>query len=123
MWRCEGHGGCDLASEVDPLRHSHDANGYLLDQFLQKVSNKRTDDYGGSLENRSRFTLRVLDAITSVYGQERTGIRFSPWGRFQDMLDDDPYEIFVYVNKEIAKRYPKLGVSARLSSPRSTLLM
>jgi len=87
----------------------HNANGYLLDQFLQNVSNKRTDAYGGSLENRARFTLRAIEAVVQVYGQERVGIRFSPWGRFQDMLDDDPYEIFVYVNKEIAKRYPKLG--------------
>jgi NADPH2 dehydrogenase len=91
----------------------HNANGYLLDQFLQNVSNKRTDAYGGSLENRARFTLRAIEAVVQVYGQERVGIRFSPWGRFQDMLDDDPYEIFVYVNKEIAKRYPKLGVSGQ----------
>ncbi len=61
----------------------HNANGYLPDQFLQDVTNKRTDEYGGSIENRSRFTLEILSAITKEIGQDRTGIRLSPWGRFQ----------------------------------------
>lgn len=61
----------------------HGANGYLIDQFLQDVSNKRTDDYGGSVENRSRFGLRVVDAIAKAIGAERTAIRLSPWGRYQ----------------------------------------
>jgi 2,4-dienoyl-CoA reductase-like NADH-dependent reductase (Old Yellow Enzyme family) len=82
---------------------------YLIDQFLQTVSNKRTDSYGGSVENRCRFAFRAIEAVVSVYGQERTAIRFSPWGRFQDMLEDDPYETFLYVNKEVARRWPKLG--------------
>lgn len=58
----------------------HGANGYLIDQFIQDVSNKRTDDYGGSIENRSRFALEVTDAIVEKIGAERTAIRLSPWG-------------------------------------------
>ena len=60
----------------------HFANGYLPDQFLQDVSNKRTDDYGGSIEKRARFALEVVDAIAQKIGAERTAIRFSPWGKF-----------------------------------------
>lgn len=59
----------------------HGANGYFVDQFIQDVSNQRTDEYGGSIENRSRFALEVLDAIAEKVGAERTAIRFSPWGR------------------------------------------
>lgn len=60
----------------------HNANGYLPDQFLQDVSNKRTDAYGGSIENRSRFTLETLEGIVKAIGAEKTGIRLSPWGNF-----------------------------------------
>lgn len=59
------------------------AAGYLIDQFIQSVSNKRTDQYGGSLENRTRFALEVLEAVTKAIGEDRTGIRFSPWSVFQ----------------------------------------
>ena len=58
----------------------HGSNGYLVDQFMQDVSNKRTDEYGGSIENRTRFALEILEAITSSIGQDRTAIRVSPWG-------------------------------------------
>jgi NADPH2 dehydrogenase len=61
----------------------HGANGYLLDQFLQTVSNHRTDEYGGSLENRLRFPLEVIDAVAKAVGAERTAIRVSPWSNFQ----------------------------------------
>lgn len=64
----------------------HGANGYLIDQFLQDVSNKRTDDYGGTIENRARFGLEVADAIVAKIGAERTGIRLSPWGTFGGAL-------------------------------------
>jgi NADPH2 dehydrogenase len=64
----------------------HGANGYLIDQFLQDVSNTRTDEYGGSIENRSRFGLRVVDEVVEAIGEERTAIRLSPWGRFQGKL-------------------------------------
>lgn len=60
----------------------HAANGYLVDQFLQDVTNKRTDESGGSIENRARFALEILEAVTDAIGQERTAIRLSPWGRF-----------------------------------------
>ena len=61
----------------------HGANGYLLDQFLQSVSNNRTDEYGGSIENRLRFPLQVVDAVVKAVGAERTGVRLSPWSDYQ----------------------------------------
>ena len=61
----------------------HGANGYLLDQFIQDVSNKRTDEYGGSIENRVRFPLEVIDTVIAAVGQSKTGVRFSPWNRYQ----------------------------------------
>ena len=61
----------------------HAANGYLLDQFLQSESNKRTDEYGGSIQNRTRFPLDVVDAVVKAVGAERTGVRISPWSDFQ----------------------------------------
>jgi NADPH2 dehydrogenase len=63
----------------------HGANGYLIDQFLQDVSNSRTDEYGGSVENRSRFALEIVDAVVKAVGQKKTAIRFSPWGKFQGL--------------------------------------
>ena len=60
----------------------HGANGYLVDQFLQDVTNTRTDEYGGSIANRARFALEILAAVADAIGQERTAIRLSPWGRF-----------------------------------------
>jgi 2,4-dienoyl-CoA reductase-like NADH-dependent reductase (Old Yellow Enzyme family) len=56
--------------------------GYLIDQFTQDVSNTRTDEYGGSIENRARFALEVTQAVTRVVGEDRTGIRLSPWSEF-----------------------------------------
>lgn len=60
----------------------HSAHGYLLDQFIQDVTNKRTDEYGGSIENRCRFPLEVVEAVTKAVGQEKTAIRFSPFSDF-----------------------------------------
>lgn len=60
----------------------HGANGFLIDQFARDVSNNRTDEYGGSIENRARFALEVVDAVAKAVGADRTGIRFSPWGEF-----------------------------------------
>lgn len=68
----------------------HAANGYLLDQFIRSNSNARTDDYGGSVENRLRLPLQVVEAVTEVWGGKRTGIRVSPTGSFNGMHDDDP---------------------------------
>jgi len=61
----------------------HGANGYLIDQFIQDVSNQRDDEYGGSIENRSRFALEMVDAVVKVVGPERTAIRLSPAGAVQ----------------------------------------
>lgn len=61
----------------------HGANGYLVDQFIQDVSNHRTDEYGGSIEGRSKFGLEVVDAVAEAIGEERTAIRLSPWSTFQ----------------------------------------
>ena len=60
----------------------HGANGYLVDQFIQDITNKRTDEYGGSIENRSRFALEVINAITEKIGEDRTAIRLSPWNHY-----------------------------------------
>lgn len=60
----------------------HGAGGYLVDQFIQDVSNKRIDKYGGSIENRARFTLEVVDAIIKAVGANKTAVRLSPWSAF-----------------------------------------
>jgi N-ethylmaleimide reductase len=75
----------------------HAANGYLPDQFLQDGSNDRTDAYGGPVENRARFLLEVVEALTSVWGGERVAVRISPSGRFGTMSDSDPARTFGYV--------------------------
>lgn len=81
-------------SEADVHIHAHSANGYLLQQFIhEKGSNDRTDEYGGSLENRVRFVKEVIAAVTSAIGAERTGIRWSPWGTFQSMAQDSEEQI------------------------------
>lgn len=79
----------------------HSANGYLLDQFLRDGSNQRTDAYGGSIENRARFLLEVMDAVTEVWGGDRVGIRLSPSGTFNDMYDSDPQALFTYVVSQL----------------------
>ncbi|GAD94932.1 hypothetical protein PVAR5_3566 [Paecilomyces variotii No. 5] len=72
----------------------HGANGYLADQFLQDVSNKRQDEYGGSIENRSRFLHEILKAVVRAIGPERVGIRLSPWSTFQGMRMENPIPQF-----------------------------
>ncbi|KAJ6474537.1 hypothetical protein DFH09DRAFT_1266581 [Mycena vulgaris] len=112
-----------LAAGADGVE-VHSANGYLLDQFLQDVSNKRTDDYGGSIENRARFTLEVVDAIVAAIGAEKTGIRLSPWSPFQDMGMADPLPTFSYVIAQLAARHPNLAyvhlVEPRISGTATT---
>ncbi|WBA41698.1 alkene reductase [Hymenobacter canadensis] len=83
----------------------HAANGYLLEQFLNPHSNQRTDEYGGSLENRARFVLEVADATVAAIGAERTGIRLSPWSTFNDMaLADDIDALYEYLATELQQR-------------------
>ena len=80
----------------------HGANGYLLDQFLKSGSNERTDDYGGSIENRARLLLEVTRAVTSAIGGGKTGIRLSPVTLSNDAYDADPQPLFDYVVRELA---------------------
>jgi N-ethylmaleimide reductase len=80
----------------------HGANGYLLDQFLRSATNRRTDAYGGSLENRARLMLEVVHAVCDVLGAERVGIRLSPENRFNDIRDDDPQTTFNYVVRALS---------------------
>ena len=80
----------------------HGANGYLLDQFLKSSSNLRTDDYGGSIENRARLLLEVTRAICDAVGGERTGIRLSPVTPANDVQDADPQPLFDYLVRELA---------------------
>lgn len=75
----------------------HGAFGYLIDQFLQDGSNQRTDEYGGSIENRSRFLLEVVEAVASVWGANRCGIKLSPSNTFYGMQDSNSQETFTYV--------------------------
>ena len=79
----------------------HAANGYLLDQFLRDGTNKRTDTYGGSIENRARFLLEVVEAVTAVWGGERTGIRISPVSPANDIADSDPQAVFGHVARAL----------------------
>jgi 2,4-dienoyl-CoA reductase-like NADH-dependent reductase (Old Yellow Enzyme family) len=87
----------------------HGANGYLIDQFIHASSNQRTDVYGGSLENRSRFVLEVIAAVANAIGPQKIGIRFSPGGDFPGIQDDSPVDTFSYIVGEIQSRFPGLA--------------
>ncbi|KAL1744911.1 hypothetical protein HDZ31DRAFT_37524 [Schizophyllum fasciatum] len=87
----------------------HGANGYLVDQFLQDVSNTRSDEYGGSIEKRARFGLEVVDAVVKAIGPERTAIRLSPWGVSQGMGMKDPKPQFGYFVEQLKARHPNLA--------------
>ena len=105
----------EIAGIVEEFRHAaqqakaagfdgvevHGANGYLIDQFLQTGSNERTDQYGGSAADRSRFLLEVVEAVNEVWGSERVGVRLSPGGAFGGMSDDDPADTFGYAIKSL----------------------
>ena len=82
----------------------HGANGYLLDQFLQDGANKRTDAYGGGIENRARLMLEVTDAVVSVWGPGRVGVHLAPRGNSHDMGDSDLAATFGYVARELGRR-------------------
>jgi N-ethylmaleimide reductase len=81
----------------------HGANGYLLDQFLRDGSNHRDDQYGGSLENRARLLLEVIDDVSRIWGSDRVGVRLSPLQPFNDMYDSDPQKTFSYVVQQLNK--------------------
>jgi 2,4-dienoyl-CoA reductase-like NADH-dependent reductase (Old Yellow Enzyme family) len=82
----------------------HGANGYLLDQFLQDSTNRRTDDYGGSIENRARLMLEVTDAVVSVWGASRVGMHLAPRGDMYSMGDSSPTATFGYVAEQLGQR-------------------
>ncbi|MCA8091046.1 alkene reductase [Burkholderia anthina] len=79
----------------------HGANGYLLDQFLQDGSNKRTDSYGGSFENRARLLLDAIKGAISVWGSDRVAVRLSPGSTFGEMADSNPNDLFKYVTQQL----------------------
>jgi N-ethylmaleimide reductase len=80
----------------------HGANGYLLDQFLKTGSNHRSDDYGGSIENRARFLVEVMHEVIEEVGRERTALRLSPVTPANDVIDDNPQKLFDYVVRQLA---------------------
>jgi 2,4-dienoyl-CoA reductase-like NADH-dependent reductase (Old Yellow Enzyme family) len=82
----------------------HAANGYLIDQFLHSGSNQRTDAYGGSVANRARLLLEVVDGCAAVWGPDRVGVHLSPGGGVHSMRDANPGELFRYVAIELGRR-------------------
>ena len=82
----------------------HAANGYLIDQFLQTKTNLREDEYGGSVGNRARFLLEVVDALVEVWGAGRVGVHLAPRGDEHDMGDHDPRETFGYAMEQLGQR-------------------
>ncbi|KAI0284118.1 FMN-linked oxidoreductase [Russula brevipes] len=87
----------------------HGANGFLIDQFLKETSNNRKDEYGGSPENNARFALEVADAVSAVVGEERVGLRLSPWATLYDNPGNNPIATFSYLVSELRKRHPNFG--------------
>ncbi|KAK7031116.1 hypothetical protein VNI00_013721 [Paramarasmius palmivorus] len=87
----------------------HAANGYLIDQFTQDVCNNRMDAYGGSIENRCRFALELVERVGREVGLNKVGIRISPWSPFQEMGMKDPKPTFTYLVTKIKELYPTLA--------------
>jgi N-ethylmaleimide reductase len=79
----------------------HAANGYLLDQFIESSTNKRTDAYGGPIDNRARLLMEVILAVAEVWGANRVGVRLSPMGRINDISDSDPEKTFGYIARRL----------------------
>ena len=79
----------------------HGANGYLIDQFIKDGTNRRTDEYGGSVENRSRFVFEVIEAVSNEIGSDKVGIRFSPNGNNQGISDSNPRHTFTYIINQL----------------------
>ena len=95
----------------------HGANGYLLEQFLHSSSNKRTDGYGGSIENRSRLLLEVAEAVVDIWGGDRVGVRLSPFGIANSSGDDAPEPLYAYLLPALAA----LGIcTLHLIEPRAS---
>lgn len=82
----------------------HGAGGYLIEQFLATGTNLRKDNYGGSLESRARFLLEIVDMLIAALGAERIGVRLSPWGTFNDIEDNEPHAMALYLAEELNHR-------------------
>jgi N-ethylmaleimide reductase len=83
----------------------HSANGYLLEQFIRPNTNRRTDGYGGAIENRARFVLEVVDAVFGAIGKDKVGIRLSPFGVFNDMPLSNAMEAdYTYLAQQLNAR-------------------
>ena len=91
----------------------HAANGYLHDQFLQTVSNKRIDAWGGPIENRARLILETVDAMAAAWSIERVGVRLGPSISLYGVEDNDPLDTFGYVVRELDRRRIGLSDAAR----------
>jgi N-ethylmaleimide reductase len=89
------------AAEFDGVE-VHAANGYLLDQFIESGTNRRTDSYGGPVENRSRLLFEVAEAVMRIWGPDRVGVRLSPMGRMNDIDDDQPEATFGHVAERLS---------------------
>ena len=89
-----------LAAGMDGIE-IHAANGYLLDQFINSGTNRRTDGYGGSAENRAKLLMEVIDAVIPVWGADRVGVRLSPLGSFNDIGDAEPERTFGYIADQL----------------------
>jgi len=91
---------CALEAGFDGVE-VHSANGYLLDQFLRDGTNHRDDEYGGSMENRARLLMQVVQAVVAIAGDDKVGVRLSPVNPFNDMQDSNPQAMFNYVTQQL----------------------
>ncbi len=80
----------------------HAANGYLLDQFIESGTNRRTDSYGGPVKNRTQLLFEVAEALTRIWGPDRIGVRLSPMGKLNDIHDDNPEATFGYIAERLS---------------------
>ncbi|THV01992.1 NADH:flavin oxidoreductase/NADH oxidase [Dendrothele bispora CBS 962.96] len=87
----------------------HGCNASLIEQFLQDVTNNRTDEYGGSVENRARFALEVVNAVSKAIGVEKTAIRLSPWSTYSEMGMKDPISTYTYLVERLRDLFPGLA--------------
>ncbi|KAH1066596.1 hypothetical protein J1N35_031583 [Gossypium stocksii] len=81
----------------------HGAHGYLIEQFLKDQVNDRTDQYGGSLDNRCRFALEIVEAVANEIGADKVGIRLSPYTDFMESRDSDPQALGLYMAEALKK--------------------
>lgn len=105
-----------LAANFDGVE-VHGANGYLIDQFIDSSTNRRTDVYGGPVEHRARLLMEVIEAASEIWGPNRVGVRLSPMGKLNDISDDDPKTTF----GDIAQMLNDFGLAYLTSSIRPSL--